>query len=262
MKSLSFLIALFAIAFFTGCNNSSDLPKPSGAGTTVGTVEIMFEDMVGDEELELLTKTYLNAHGDSFNVTTFKYYISNIQMKRSDGFVYAETESYHLIEAGEEHSHLIHIGNVPTGHYEEISFMIGVDSARNVSGSQTGALDPVHNMFWSWSSGYIMVKMEGTSPTAPSGNLKFHIGGFTGANSVLTTKTWAMHDPLIVESKWVGMVHFRTDLAEMFKNPSTVDFSMMHTVHMPGTMAKTIGSNYADMFEIEHVHNYTTGHSH
>jgi hypothetical protein len=61
-----------------------------------------------------------------------------------------------------------------------MEFMIGVDSARNNSGAQTGALDPTNGMFWSWSTGYIMAKFEGTSAQSPAAAnaLKFHIGGF------------------------------------------------------------------------------------
>jgi hypothetical protein len=47
-----------------------------------------------------------------------------------------------------------------------IRFLLGVDSARNVSGIQTGALDPARGMFWTWNSGYVMAKIEGSSPSA------------------------------------------------------------------------------------------------
>ena len=65
--------------------------------------------------------------------------------------------------------------------------MIGVDSARNTSGAQLGALDPANSMFWSWNSGYIFVRMEGNSPqsTQPYNKLQFHIGGFKGATNCI-----------------------------------------------------------------------------
>jgi hypothetical protein len=44
--------------------------------------------------------------------------------------------------------------------YNRLSFVIGVDSARNVSGAQTGALDPANGMFWTWNTGYIMAKWK------------------------------------------------------------------------------------------------------
>jgi hypothetical protein len=34
-----------------------------------------------------------------------------------------------------------------------IKFLLGVDSLKNVSGIQTGALDPAKGMFWTWNTG-------------------------------------------------------------------------------------------------------------
>lgn len=260
MKKLIPFLSLTLLLFGYGCKDNDPVTPPSGNGTTVGKVEFEFENMVGTDVLELLTHDYVNANGEMFQVSKFNYYISNIKLKRTDGFIYSEPESYHIIKAEDESSHSFGMNYVPTGHYTELSFMIGVDSARNVSGSQTGALDPVHNMFWSWSSGYIMVKMEGTSTTSPSGNLKFHVGGFEGANNVLKTVTIVLPEELIVESKFTSMIHMACDLNQMFSSPMNISFATMYDIHMPGSMANTIADNYADMFSVEHVHNYSGGH--
>ena len=50
---------------------------------------------------------------------------------------------------------------------------------------RTGVLDPSGagaDMYWTWNSGYIFFKMEGTSPAATGmGNsFMYHIGGFGG----------------------------------------------------------------------------------
>ncbi|MBK9581192.1 MAG: hypothetical protein IPO48_04510 [Saprospiraceae bacterium] len=72
----------------------------------------------------------------------------------------------------------------------DVELMFGVDSTRCSSGAQTGALDPAKGLFWSWSSGYIMVKAEGNAPTAADGSFAFHLGGFKGVNKVQTTKSY------------------------------------------------------------------------
>lgn len=71
--------------------------------------------------------------------------------------------------------------------YDSITFLIGVDSLHNVSGAQTGALDPVNDMFWTWNSGYVMAKLEGNSSSSPQMNQKFeyHIGGYSGKHNVV-----------------------------------------------------------------------------
>src|SRR5690606_605399 len=96
----------------------------------------------------------------------FNYWITNIRLTRSDGTEFREEESYRLIRGDKQATTHFHIPEVPAGTYTGIKFMIGVDVPRNTSGAQTGALDPAVNgdMFWSWSTGYIQAKLEGTSP--------------------------------------------------------------------------------------------------
>jgi hypothetical protein len=65
--------------------------------------------------------------------------------------------------------------NVPAGTYTGMYLTMGVDSARNVSGAQEGALDPANGMFWSWTSGYIMIKAEGLSPQGAGGSFTYHL---------------------------------------------------------------------------------------
>ena len=72
------------------------------------------------------------------------------------------------------------LSDVPEGSYTEMSYVLGVDSTRNVSGAQAGALSTANGMFWSWSTGYIMLKAEGTSPNSGTGSFSFHLGGFSG----------------------------------------------------------------------------------
>lgn len=236
------------------------LPPPNSPvnNPNTGSLEIEFEGMVGDSNLELSTKTYTNQAGNTFNITLFEYYISNIKLIKSDNSVWAEPNSYHLVDYANTSSPTISLQNIPYGNYKSIEFMIGVDSARNVSGAQTGALDPVYGMFWTWSSGYIMAKMEGTSPqsTATANKLIFHIGGFSGPNKVLKTVSPSFNtDSAIVSSSVIPSIHMKCDLSEWFKTPSNTDFSVLNTVHMEGSSAKAIADNYADMFSVEHIHN-------
>ena len=64
--------------------------------------------------------------------------------------------------------------------FDNIKFNIGIDSLTNVSGVFDGDLDPVNGMYWTWQSGYINFKLEGTASHCPARNHKFywHIGGY------------------------------------------------------------------------------------
>lgn len=259
IKILSALFLIGALSL-SSCKKDPDeepTPTPTPSATT-GSIALHFENMVGDSALVFNTQSYVTANSDSFTVSTFKYYISNIVLTKSGGGTYVESESYHLIDASDLATGDITLTNVPLGDYTGISFIIGVDSLRNVSGAQTGALDPANGMFWSWSSGYIMLKFEGNSPqsTAAANALLFHVGGFSGANNTIRTVSPSFGvDIASVSSSVTPEIHFKTDILELFTTPTNVDFSTLNTIHMPGANAKTIADNYANMFTVEHIHN-------
>lgn len=255
-----FVIAVLALTF-TNCKKdkvTEPEPTPATPAATTGNLKIYFEAMVGDSTLVLSTSTYTTQVADTFNVTVFKYYISNIKITKADNSVFTEPNSYHLIDHSDNASLTINIPNVPYGSYKAIEFMIGVDSARNNSGAQTGALDVTNGMFWDWNSGYIMAKMEGTSNQSGQANknLKFHIGGYSGVNKTMRIVSPSFGtETADVTSSVSPTIHMKSDLYEWFTSPTNVDFSTTHTVHMPGSLAVTIANNYADMFTVDHIHN-------
>lgn len=250
----AFLLAAVASLLFA-CKEDPD-NEPTG----VGQVSIEFENVVNGEPLRLNEGTYTNANGDSFNVTMFRYFISNITLTSADGTEYVQPESYYLVNEEEAASRKFTIPNVPTGEYTGITFTIGVDSARNVSGAQTGALDPNSGMFWTWKSGYIYVRMEGYSPQAKTsadgtpGGLVFHIGGFQSPNNCIRTVSPAMEGNTF-EVKTTGSpeLHFVADVARMFDGPNRVSFAETSLMH-GGPKAIPIADNYTDMFTLDHIH--------
>jgi len=258
IKLLSIAFIAFSLSISSCKKDPDETPAPETPGVTTGNLALHFENMVGDSSLVLNTQHYVNMHNDTFNVTKFNYYISNIKLTRSDLSVYTEPESYHLLKADDAGSLDFILPNVPFGTYTSIQFMIGVDSARNVSGAQTGALDPANGMFWSWSTGYIMAKLEGTSPQSTESThlIVMHMGGFSGANSVLRTVSPSFNSATAnVSSTVTPEIHFKVDVQEMLSAPNTIDFSVLNTIHMPGASAKLVADNYADMFSVEHIHN-------
>ena len=64
----------------------------------------------------------------------------------------------------------------------KISLLFGVDSAIQVGGVGTGALDPQRGMYWTWQTGYVQWKMEGAiRVNGVEHPLELHLGGFDGA---------------------------------------------------------------------------------
>lgn len=216
----------------------------------MGKFEMHFANMVGDAALQLNTESYTAHGGSTFKVSKFNYYISNIVFTKMDGTTYAEPESYHLIEQDKASSQTFTISDIPSAHYTSVSFIIGVDAARNTSGAQSGALDPIHGMFWSWNTGYIMAKFEGESPDAPNDNtLMYHIGGFEGSNSALRTVSFTFDEHKVVEDNTLH-IKFNADVKKWFHGAHHIDFAATPKAHMPGELSKKIADNYANMFSL------------
>lgn len=244
-KFRSLLLLPFIALSLSSCSEDSNAPAD---------VTIELEHNFGTQGFTLNT-AYNNGSSESVTLSTFKYYISNIQLLTASGN-WSEPESYRLIDLSTSTSTTLTIPDVPAGEYTGIRFLLGVDSTRNVSGAQTGALDPANNMFWSWNSGYIFFKAEGTSPQASGGMFHYHIGGFSGANNALQWVTLNFNgDNLLVKEGNENMSHVSVDVKALFDGPNTLSVAASNNVTMPGSMAVNIAENYATMFEFEHNHN-------
>ncbi|MDX2172571.1 MAG: MbnP family protein [Bacteroidota bacterium] len=259
MKNYRVVFILNLCLVFNACKKDTKISQESvvTSSQTYGNLTIEFENMVDSLNLQFATN-YVNQNGDTFQVSTFKYFISNIVITKNDNSTFVEPESYHLIDHSDPTSLIVTLTKVPTGSYKSISFMVGVDSTRNVSGAQSGALSQSSGMFWTWSTGYIMLKLEGTSPKSPDlgKNIYFHVGGFEGINKAQRNFTLNFGSTTAnVSTSITPKINLQTDLLEIFKNPSLVDFSSIYDVTNINSRSRMIADNYADMIRLEHVHN-------
>jgi hypothetical protein len=222
-----------------------------------GTVNITFSNHAGSENLALNSGNYVNTNGDNFTVSKFKYYISNVVLKNADGTVFREKESYHLVDQSKGNNYIITLDSVPEGTYNGINFVLGVDSARNTSGAQTGALDPAFGMFWSWNQGYIFLMMEGNSPNSTAFNnlLIYHLGGFTVPYNCIrnVNPSFGARD-LISSAGKTSKIAIKTDLLKMFENPNLIKFAQTSEA-MGGAGAVAIANNCVNMFSITSIEN-------
>ncbi|TAF67880.1 MAG: hypothetical protein EAZ55_02360 [Cytophagales bacterium] len=238
---------LIVILFFLGCKSIN-----SNFDTLSSTLELHFSHRLEGQPFAL-NQSLQNVWGEEVRGTLLKYYISNIRLKTLSGKDYVIPESYYLIDESQSESKKIVLNNLPPDDYSEISFTIGVDSLRNVSGLQTGALDPLNAMFWTWATGYIFLRFEGYSSASPSGAFVYHVAGIVPPNNCIRQKTFAMptHHITLTAIK-PKKLFFEVELGEMFKNPSQVRISQINNV-MGGANATILANNYVDMFSIVKV---------
>lgn len=256
-KNLSLFLFIGLLAM-TACRKK-DLPSDNNSPViTKGTVKIQMSNVVGEKKLNLRNSTiYTLPNGDSFSVSLYNYYLSNFVLIDQKGNRYTETESYHLIRESESNSLSFQFKDVPSGNYTRIEFMIGVDSLRNVTGSQSGDLDPALGMIWTWNTGYISAKMEGLSPQSKElGNLVvFHISGFKNPYNV--THKISLDLPAVAnvtESKF-PVITIQSDLATWFDKANFDGFAKTYSIVNEGPEAYKIAGNYSKMMSISKVEN-------
>jgi hypothetical protein len=270
LKYTPLLSSLFLLFFSLSCKKDAKVGTSEPVTPPVTSQPQPTVPAIGDKKPEVAfdlkalvngaaltaSGSYTNALADSFTVSKLNYYISNIKFKRDDGFVFSEPESYHLIKHMEGKESFT-IANFPEGTYTDIEFIIGVDSARNVSGSQSGDLGVGLDMFWDWNTGYVFFKMEGSCNTANDPFWKdyaIHVGGFSKPNNCLQSCSFHLSKTLIAKNNRRSIVSWHVHADEIFTVPLNLSFDTYWSVS-GGKSAKTVSGNYKDMFEISGIEN-------
>ena len=254
LNSLAMVLFLAAASLFTACNKDNPAePGAPAADTTTGNINIVMTHLFDGNPLQLLTQNYINAHGDTLNFEIFKYYLSNFKVKNTAGNWVVLPETYFLIDESNSDTKEFALTGIPTGNYTEVSFIIGIDSMRNCSGAQTGVLDPINGMFWDWNSGYLFVKLDGTSPQSPFGDFVYHLGGYKKPTNCIRWKSISFNGTnASVSAISTPQLFLNVNVAEFFKNPVTIDVSQIHHV-TGGNDLMTLTDNYTDMWYFDHI---------
>lgn len=257
MKKLAvFATALIVLTFISSCkkeDNKNNNPAPT---EQKGAVTVEFDHKFGTADFAL-NSAFTTKESEQLTFTNVRYYITNFKLQKTDGTYWVAPESYYLVDVAKTNGTLLTIADVPAAEYKGVSYMIGVDSTRNVSGAQTGALDPANGMFWSWNSGYIFMKFEGTSPQSSNGNFSYHVGGFSGTNNAIQENSHAFGATnLQVKGSATSKIHMLVDMQKLFDGEhETIKVATFNMIHMPGANALKVAENFHHAIEFGHVHN-------
>ncbi len=264
----TFLVAISASMLFAACKKDNHSPNSK----ELVPVSIEFDNIVGGQNLFLNTVNYTNAAGEQFNISLLQYYISNIELRKTDGSIYTvdQDSSYFLIRESDPATRFARF-KVPAGDYNQVSFVLGVDSLRSTMdiSKRIGVLDPSggmqDGMYWGWNSGYIFFKLEGISPVAPqdpSGQKKYryHIGGFGGysaptLNNIKTITIDLTASGIAQARKGRNVnIHLLVDIMKVFNGSTTLSIAANPSV-MFSDYSINIANNYTTMFYHDHTEN-------
>jgi hypothetical protein len=255
-KQYLFFLLLLAAVMTGGCKK-----EYSGAGGSAldYNIRIDFKPMVDTVKLKF-DSTYYNYFDEPYKISTFKFYVCKFDLINTDSNLtyHVNDDKYFLIDAADSTTWSVKLATVPF-RYNRISFLIGVDSVRNVSGAQTGALDPAKGMFWTWNSGYIMAKLEGSSPrsTVVNNKIEYHIGGFKGVESVLRRPLllfpFGQFSEIVTGKK--SVITISANVNAWFYNPHDLKIEDNPACTTPGLLARDISENYSKMFTVTAITN-------
>jgi len=128
---------------------------------TESKININFEHNFRANPLVYATQNYITNNQYTIQINNLSYRVSNMQLYSILTSKWINIGTYKLNAGDDAFKYGFAINKVPAGLYSKIRFNLGVDSARNRSGEQTGDLDPALGMYWNWTNGYIHYRLEG-----------------------------------------------------------------------------------------------------
>jgi hypothetical protein len=226
----------------------------SAEGAARGDLILYFNHVVNDQILNF-GDDYTTDQGEPYTVSSFKYYIHDIKLLNDKNETVSLSADYFLVDEENSGSKRITL-KVPENKYKSISWLLGVDSARNVSGAQTGALDPVNGMFWTWNSGYVMAKLEGHSPVSTlSGQIfTYHVGGYKTPHITFREITLPFAQHMTVAKDTTITISIKADINTWFSRVHTISIASNPACHSPGQLANDIADNYEGMFSVREIY--------
>lgn len=208
-------------------------------------ISLVFNNSVGVQPLTLNSTKYSNSKNQDFSISSLRYYISNISIADATGKIFYVDSSF-LIDESKPESKRISLNNSQSGNYQSIEFIVGVDSLHNCSGAQSGSLDPLNGMFWTWNSGYIFFKLEGKSSYSnlPENLIEYHIGGYKTPNNNIRKIN------LQLDSKKTTEILLNADIEKLFSSNDEIDFTETPSITTT-TKAHLIANQFSGMFTVE-----------
>lgn len=187
-----------------------------------------------------LDSTYTSNTQDKIKISALKFYLSNIKVITEDNII--PLVDYKLVDLQDINTLHVFQKNISVKEIKKIVFSIGVDSLASVSGALAGDLDPSKGMYWAWQSGYINLKLEGTSPSCNTRKqeFQFHIGGYQNPYYALQNLSFT------VQNKKEYIVYI--DIANFFDN---LTLNSTNTVLIPGAKAIELAQKSTKMFVVE-----------
>jgi len=231
---------------------SSCKKEKSDTNSAGAFLEIQLIHQANQQPLQL-NAPLVNSFNETFTLAEYKYYISNLKLINSIK-PYAVENEHFLVDEQNPASKTIRVA-IRADTYDALVFMIGIDSTQQVKGPQTGALDPVHGMFWNANMGFMAAKLEGHSDFsgAPGNTLRHQIGGFEGQYNAMRYVTVPLPSTITVGQGQTLTLVLEAELLRWFDGVYPMPIANNPSILTPGTTAMQIADNYIEQFSLSSV---------
>ena len=165
MRIVSFFVAFLFIVHESVCSQSS--------------LSIQFVPCWKDVEILSANPISSEPNVDSLQLNTLRFYVHGVALSDQGNQVWTSGNNHFLVDALKDNRFSIELSLPEHLKYDELSFVVGVDSSLQVNGAHSGVLDPMEGMYWTWQSGYIHWKLEADAKIGGRREtITWHVGGY------------------------------------------------------------------------------------
>ncbi|MFY8005561.1 MAG: MbnP family protein, partial [Chitinophagaceae bacterium] len=222
----------------------------SVSGFNQQRISLQFLPYAANKSIALGIDTITNAANETMVINRFQFYLYDFCLIDDKGKKEALTDSVFLIDMQNEST-----SNLRFSHKMQqpvaISWKIGVDSIQQTTGVQTGSLDPLNGMFWTWKTGYIYAKLEGQSPYSKAAGryVSYHVGGYQTGENALQAVTIPIKTSVTPNHTFT----VKTNILAWFEGDNKIVIAEQPVCHKPGSLAMQLAANYKNMFSLQLV---------
>jgi hypothetical protein len=142
-------------------------------------VSVQFVQCWKDGQVITANQIIADSSIDSLQLNTLRFYLHKVELSFEGKQVWTPSNEHFLVDVMDDKRASLELTLPDNLMYDELSFVVGVDSSLQVNGAHSGVLDAMEGMYWTWQSGYIHWKLEAEAKTGGKREaITWHVGGY------------------------------------------------------------------------------------
>lgn len=253
MKKL-FYFFLFSLLIFSACDKKDDDHKEAPVPT--GTLLFHMHSYIGENEVEDYGFSYSTESGRAVSLSLGQFYISDIEVVKLDGSVYALSDTV-LLKTLDTETYAA--GKIPVGNYKGLRFKIGLKTATNAlnPSASKDSLALSHSEMWFGNTaqpdGYAYLVVKGSIDTTSDNSGDMQPFSYKiGTNENYVQVTLPEQNFTILENQ-AEYAHLGVDFSKLFSGVQLNQSSNLSVEKADNSsvLAKKITANIPLMFKYD-----------